>query len=106
MLPPAGQQNGLPWPDNTAPFSRWTTAESFDTAKACEAELAKNRKHFTQTYRKTSPADSEPAFWARFYVAAAGNATCIASDDVRLKDSADRGNSDLKPSAEVKASSN
>jgi hypothetical protein len=101
MLPPAGQQNGIPWPDNTAPVSRWTIAESFDTAKACEAELAKHRKQFARTYRKTNQADPAAAFWARFYVTASGNAACIASDDVRLRDSAEKPTPDLKQSTAV-----
>jgi len=102
MLPPAGQQNGVPWPDSTAPLPRWTIAKSFDTAKACEAELTKNRKHFTRTYRKTNQADPEPAFWARFYVTAAGSATCIASDDVRLKENAEGNTPDFKQSTAVR----
>jgi hypothetical protein len=101
MLPPAGQQNGVPWPDHTAPISHWTIAESFDTAKACETELKHNRAHFAHNLRKTSQADAAPAFWARFYVEAAGGATCIASDDIRLKETAGQPSPDLQPSTAV-----
>jgi hypothetical protein len=101
MLPPVGQQNGIPWPDNTAPVSRWTIAESFDTAKACETELSKHRKQFVQTSKKTDRADPAAAFWARFYVRASVSATCIATDDVRLRDSAEESAPNLKQSTSV-----
>jgi hypothetical protein len=106
MLPPAGQQNGVPWPDNTAPISRWTIAKSFDTAKACETELKQNRTHFARNYRQTNQADMAPAFWARFYVEAAGSAACIASDDARLKETAGEPSSALQQSTEVQPSGN
>jgi hypothetical protein len=106
MLPPAVQHNGVPWPDNTAPLARWSIAESFDTAKACEAELAKNRKHFSQSYRKTSHKDPASAFWPSFYVSTSISASCIASDDVRLKESADEGAPDLKQSTAVQPPGN
>ena len=101
MLPPASQQNGILWPDNTAPVSRWMIAESFDTAKACEAERLKHRKQFDQIYKKTNQADDAAAFWARFYVRASAGATCIATDDVRLRDSAEEPTPDLKQSTAV-----
>jgi len=89
MLPPAGQQNGLPWPDSKAPISGWTIAESFDTAKACEAALADHRKKFNKTYNKLSHRTLDAEFWGRFYVTVAGEATCIATDDPGLKDDAE-----------------
>jgi hypothetical protein len=86
MLPPAAQQsNGLPWPDGKAPISQWTVAESFDQAKVCEAALDKHRKKFQQTYNSISHQFADSEFWSRFYVAASGEATCIATDDPRLK---------------------
>ena len=100
MLPPAAQRNGVPWPDSTAPVSRWTIAKSFDTAKACEADLAKHRKQF-RTYQKASRSDPAAAFWSSFYVTASGSATCIASDDARLRDSAEEPTPDLKQSTAV-----
>jgi hypothetical protein len=106
MLPPPGEQNGVPWPDNTAPISRWTLAKSFDTAKGCETELGQNRKHFAHNYRKASQSDPAPAFWARFYVEASGGAACIASDDVRLKETAGQESPDIQQSTEVRPSSN
>jgi hypothetical protein len=100
MLPPAAQQqNGLPWPDGKAPISQWTIAESFDKAKACEAELDKRRKGFQQTYNKISHQFAVSEFWTRFYVAAAGAATCVATDDPRLKEGTDNGTSDVKKSS-------
>jgi hypothetical protein len=100
MLPPAAQQpNGLPWPDGKAPISQWTIAESFDQAKACEGQLDKHRKKFQQTYSKISHQFAESEFWSRFYVAAAGEATCVATDDPRLKVGSDNGSSDVKKSS-------
>ena len=95
MLPPAAQQqNGLPWPDGKAPISEWTVAESFDQAKTCETELDKHRKKFQKTVRsKISHQFAESEFWSRFYVAAAGEATCVATDDPRLKAGSDSGTS-------------
>lgn len=99
MLPPAAQRDGIPWPDGKAPISQWTIAESFDNAKACEAELDKHRKQFQQTYRKANHDDPSAQFWAQFYVAAAGDASCIETDDPRLKaDSSETFNS-RKPQA-------
>ena len=98
MLPPAGRQNGLPWPDGKASISQWTIAESFDGARACEVTLAEHRKKFQQTYSKLSHKTPEAEFWGRFYVTAAGEATCIATDDPRLKeDGTDR--QTVQPSA-------
>ena len=100
MLPPATQQpNGLPWPDGKAPISQWTIAESFDRAKACEGELDKHRKKFQRTYSKISHQFAESEFWSRFYVAAAAQATCVATDDPRLKAVGDDGTSDVKKSS-------
>lgn len=99
MLPPAGQRNGLPWPDGKAPIFQWTVAESFDKAKACEAELDKHRKKFQQTYRKISHQTLNAEFWTQFYVTASGEATCVATDDPRLKGGSDNGTSDVKKSA-------
>ena len=101
MIPPAGQHNGLPWPDNTAPLARWSIAKSFDTAKGCETELAKNRKQFQESYRKTSHKDPAAAFWPSFYVSTSISASCIASDDVRLKETADEEAPNLKQSTAV-----
>ena len=100
MLPPAAQQpNGLPWPDVKAPISQWTIAESFDQAKACEGELDKHRKKFQHTYGKISHQFAESEFWSRFYVAAAGEATCVATDDPRLKADTENENADVKKSS-------
>jgi len=85
MLPPAGQSNGIPWPDVNAPISQWRIAESFDNAKVCEAELDKHRKGFQRTFHKTNHAGPGAQFWAQFYVAAANDASCIETDDPRLK---------------------
>jgi hypothetical protein len=98
MLPPARQQNGIPWPDSKAAVSDWTIAKSFDTAESCEAELDHERKGFKKTYSKISHKNPEVEFWARFYVAAAGEATCIATDDPRLKEPMDRTKPDMRPS--------
>lgn len=103
MLPPASQRNGVPWPDSTASVSRWTIAKSFDTAKACEIDLAKHRKQF-RTYQKASRSDPAAVFWSSFYVSASGSANCIASDDVRLRDSAEEPAPDLKQSTAVQPS--
>jgi hypothetical protein len=101
MLPPAAQQqNGLPWPDGKAPISQWTVAESFDKAKACEVELDKRRKGFQQSYKKISHQFADSEFWSRFYVTAAGEATCIATDDPRLKPGLENGTSDTKKSTD------
>jgi hypothetical protein len=100
MLPPAAQQpNGLPWPDGKAPISQWTIAESFDQAKTCEGELDKNRKKFQHTYSKLSHQFADSEFWSRFYVAAAAQATCVATDDPRLKAAGADGTSDVKKSS-------
>ncbi len=85
MLPPAAQRNGVLWPDGKAPISQWTIAESFDSATACEAELDKHRKRFEKAYRKANHAALTAQFWAQFYVVAAGDASCIGTDDPRLK---------------------
>jgi hypothetical protein len=100
MLPTAAQQpNGLPWPDGKAPISQWTIAESFDQAKACEGQLDKHRKSFQCTYSKISHQFADSEFWSRFYIAATGEATCVATDDPRLKGDTENGNSDLKKSS-------
>lgn len=100
MLPPAAQQqNGLPWPDGKASISRWTIAESFDKAKSCEAEVDNDRKKLQQTYRRINHQYAESEFWTRFYVTAAREATCVATDDPRLKGGSDNGNSDVKKSS-------
>jgi hypothetical protein len=98
MLPPASQLNGMPWPDNKAPISQWTIAKSFDAANACEAELDRNRKGFKQTYRKMSHKNLQSEFWGRFYIAASQQATCIATDDPRLNESAEKTTPDIRPS--------
>ena len=69
-------------------------------------ELEQNRKHFAHNYRKTSQNDAAPAFWARFYVEASGGAACIASDDVRLRDTANQPSPGVQPSTDVRPSSN
>jgi hypothetical protein len=97
MLPPASPLNGMPWPDNKAPISHWTIAKSFDTANSCEAALDRNRKGFKQTYHKMSHKNLQSEFWGRFYIAASQQATCIASDDPRLNESAEMG-SEMHPS--------
>jgi len=99
MLPPATlQSNGLPWPDGKAPISQWTVAESFDHARTCEAELDKHRKKFQRTYNKISHQFTDSEFWSRFYVEASGEATCVATDDPRLRAVGDDGASDVKKS--------
>jgi hypothetical protein len=99
MLPPAAQQpNGLPWPDGRAPISQWTVAESFDQANACEANLKKNRKGFQQTYKKISHQFADSEFWSWFYLTAAGDTTCVATDDPRLRVDGDDGTSSVKKS--------
>ena len=98
MLPPASQRNGMPWPDNKAPISQWTIAKSFDRANSCEAELDSHRKGFKQIYRKMSHNNPQSEFWERFYVAAAGEATCIATDDPRLNESAEKTTPDIRQS--------
>ncbi len=99
MIPPAGQHNGLPWPDNKAPLSHWTIAESFDVAKDCEDAVAKHRKKFEQTYNKLKHKTSDANFWGPFYITTAGEATCIATDDPRLKEDSAVKPSDVQPSA-------
>jgi hypothetical protein len=100
MLPPAApQQNGLPWPDGKAPVSQWTIAKSFDKAKACEAQLDNDRKRLQRTYRKIKHQYADSEFWSRFYVTAAGEAICIATDDPRLKAGSDNEAAELKKSA-------
>ena len=98
MLPPAIQRDGIPWPDGTAPISQWTIAESFDKARACEAEFEKHRKEFQQTYRKVNHAPAGAQFWARFYLAAAGDASCIETDNPRLKEESPAKSSGLQNS--------
>jgi hypothetical protein len=66
MLPSAGQQNGLPWPDGRASISQWTIAESFDDTKDCEATLAHHRKNFQQAYSKLSQKTPDAEFWGGF----------------------------------------
>jgi len=99
MLPPAGQRNGLPWPDNTASIAQWTIAESFDTAKACEDELSRHRKRFQKTYHKADRQNLGAEFWAKFYVTAAGEASCIATDDPRLRPSTDDSSANVTKSS-------
>jgi hypothetical protein len=98
MLPPAGRRNGMPWPDSKAPISQWIIAKSFDAADSCEAELDKHRKGFKQIYRNMSHKNPEAEFWGQFYIAAAGEATCIATDDPRLNESAEKTIPDIRPS--------
>jgi hypothetical protein len=88
MLPQVGQQNGVPWPDSAAPISRWTIAESFDRAKPCETILADRRKKALRESGKVGTKASSARFWNRFYVTAAGEAVCIATNDPRLRDDA------------------
>jgi hypothetical protein len=99
MLPPAAERAGMPWPDNKAPISQWTIAKSFDKADSCEVELAKHRKGFKETYSRISHKNLETEFWTRFYIAAAGEATCIATDDPRLNESAKGMTRDMRPSS-------
>jgi hypothetical protein len=99
MLPPAAQQqNGLPWPDDKAPVSQWTIAESFDKAKSCEMELSTHRKKFQRTYSKISHQFADSEFWSRFYVTASREAMCVATDDPRLKVDTANGPADVKKS--------
>lgn len=101
MQPSAGQQNGLPWPDGRASISQWTIAESFDDTKDCEATLAHHRKNFQQAYSKLSQKTPDAEFWGRFYATSAGEATCIATDDPRLKEDAT-----VKPTGEQPSAAN
>jgi len=99
MVPPTGQQNGVPWPDNKAPISHWTIAESFDAAKDCEEAVAKHRKKFEQTYKKLKHKTSDADFWGPFYITTAGEATCIATNDPRLRDENGAKSPEVRPSA-------
>lgn len=72
-----------------APIAQWAIAESFDTAKACETEVDKHRKGFEKAYKQVSHSNSSREFRARFFVVTAGEATCIASDDPRLRQEAE-----------------
>ena len=66
MLPPAGQRNGMLWPDMDAPISKWTIAKSFDSAKACKEKLNLRRKQFQGIYRKTNHNDPGAEYWSQF----------------------------------------
>jgi hypothetical protein len=76
-----------PWPAKTStPLSQWIIVKSFDTAANCESGLHQQQvsaralaKHVEQG---TSPLPKElPEFEAHWFWA-----TCIATDDPRLKD--------------------
>jgi hypothetical protein len=86
MLPPVVQRASLPWPDDKAPLSQWSVAESFDAAKDCEAAAEARRVKFQETYQKQNSGNPGEQFWMRFYLTAAMGATCIATDDPRLKE--------------------
>ena len=86
MLPPATTQNGIPQLMVNAPFSRWTMAESFDSSKQCEKELEVRRTRFEQIYKKTNHSNVGEEFWSGLYMVAANSATCVATDDPRLKE--------------------
>jgi hypothetical protein len=99
MLPPAArQQNGLPWPDATAPIAHWAIAESFDRASSCEANLSKHRKSFQKLYTKMSGQNLDARFWSRFYISASAQAICIATDDPRLREAGSGTASAIQPS--------
>ena len=65
-------------------LNRPSIAESFDFAKPCEAALAEHRKKALQIYKVGAKAPNAE-FWNRFYLTAAGEASCIATDDPPLK---------------------
>ncbi len=77
MIPLARRHSGLPWPDNKASVSEWTIAESLEVAEDCE----------------------NADFFGPFYITTAGEATCIATDDPRLKEDSAIKSSDARPLA-------
>jgi hypothetical protein len=85
MLPPVVQRASLPWPDDKAPLSQWSVAESFDAARDCEAAAEARRVKFQQTYQKQNSENPGEQFWTHFYLNLVMGATCIATDDPRLK---------------------
>ena len=73
MLPPLSQ-NGDYYADSNAPLSRWTIQSSHDTAKKCEKARAKLKSDMSQSHGQIASVHSFLAM-----------ATCVASDDPRLK---------------------
>lgn len=89
LLPPAMQLNGVPWPNAAAPISTWTIAKSFDSARACETEVDRHLKLFEDRFRKVNHRDEDRRFWSQLLVTAAVEATCIETDDPRLRNSSE-----------------
>ena len=73
MVPPVNQ-NGDYYADSKAPLGQWTIRTSHDTAKGCEKARAKLKSEMSQPHGKLGPVNSFLAM-----------ATCIASDNPRLK---------------------
>jgi hypothetical protein len=61
--------------DLNAPFSKWYTAHTYDTAAACERELEQMHKNAAEAVRRGEASHDE--LWVN---------RCISSDDPRLKE--------------------
>jgi hypothetical protein len=73
MVPPV-DQTGDYYADPKAPLVQWTIRSSYDTAKKCEKARAKVKGEMSQPHGRLGTVSSFLTM-----------ATCIASDDPRLK---------------------
>ena len=73
MVPPVNQ-NGDYYADSQAPLSQWTIRSSHDTARKCEKARAKLKAEMSEPHGRIGAVGSFLAM-----------ATCVASDDPRLK---------------------
>jgi hypothetical protein len=73
MVPPVNQ-NGDYYADSKAPLNQWAIRSSHDTAKGCEKARSKLKGEMSEPHGQIGSVSSFLAM-----------ATCIASDDPRLK---------------------
>jgi len=73
MMPPVSQ-NGDYYADSKAPLGQWTIQSSHDTARKCEKARAKLKDEMSQPHGRIGSVSSFLTM-----------ATCVASDDPRLK---------------------
>ncbi len=73
MVPPVNQ-TGDYYADSKAPLGQWTIRSSYDTAKKCEKARTKLKGEMSQPHGRLGTVSSYLTM-----------ATCVASDDPRLK---------------------
>jgi hypothetical protein len=84
MTPPINKSNDSFEPAYDAPLSQWTIVSAFDTAAECQRAKPEQIPIVGETISKF-PKTNPPAMNMAL-VKAAASATCIATDDPRLRD--------------------